>query len=244
MGAISSCNRRTADVQQGFFERSGTPAIARTPEAGTLQLQTKAYGRGRNGLRRLAYRRCEFDHDCGSTEFTIPSKYARELARMYSTGTCTIMMLDTIYYGKDDFIVVNWTNGRRVAKSTKFKPLDGRFPNWKAIVDENQGNQWKGELSGPANLLLPFFQIDRKIDLRVNGRIEIYSNPIRVASVAAKKPISHDGQFDIRIDQDYVADFLRACGESFVSIRVLDDGHPVYCESDNGFAFVHHADGS
>jgi DNA polymerase III sliding clamp (beta) subunit (PCNA family) len=188
--------------------------------------------------RRLAYRRIELDHDCEPMEFTIPAKQARELAKMYSTGTCTVTMLDTIYYGKDDFIVVNWTNGRRVAKQTKFKPLDGRFPNWKAIVDENQSNQWKGELSGPADLLLPFFVIDRKIDLRVNGKAQIYSTPTTIrGSVtrrANEKTISHDGEFDIRIDQDYVADFLRACGESFVSIRVLDDSHPVFCESDNG----------
>jgi DNA polymerase-3 subunit beta len=187
--------------------------------------------------RRLAYRRFEFDPHCEPTEFTIPAKQARELARMYSTGTCTVDI-------RPDRIAVKWRNGRRASKLTSFAPLEGRFPKWQDVVADQTGRDWKGELSGPADLLLPFFQIDRKIDVRVNGRAEVYSPAISIGGSVTRRAnprankktqaISHHGQFDIRIDQDYVADYLRACGDSFVTIRVVDEHTAVYCESECG----------
>lgn len=184
--------------------------------------------------RRLAHRRFELDHDLDPCQFTIPRKAALELSRIYSDKGFATVSVDV------DSVNVSWRNGRRQSKVTSFQPLEGRYPKWQDIVTGLNERNWQGEISGPADMISPLFEPRQGIDLRVNGRIESYSQAIaldcRGITTRNKKSreVKHDGAFDIRIDPSYFAEFLAACGDSLVTIRVEDEHNPAYLQSENG----------
>lgn len=186
--------------------------------------------------RRMAWRRIELDHGLEPIEFTIPVKEAKALARMYPKGNATV----EISAAK---IVVKWRNGKRKDQETKFEPLAGRYPKWQDVVTDAKSSKKTGELSGPADLLLPYFAPEAGITLSVNGKATASGKSQEMTSKSWNKgrmteSIQHSGEFSIRVSRDFMTDVLSACGKASVTIKVSDSYSAVWIECETGLCSV------
>lgn len=193
--------------------------------------------------RRMAWRRIEIDHGLEPIEFTIPAKEAKVLSRMYSGGTATVC-IDGEHELSIRKIDVKWRNGKRKDQTTSFKPLEGRYPKWQDVVAGAKDKPWIGELSGPADLLLPFFAPDEGITITANCHVNATSPLRRIQgnrlTARGKKgeSIQHSGEFSVHVSRAFMAEMLSACGESIVTIKVASMDSPVWIECENGLCSV------
>lgn len=176
--------------------------------------------------RRLAWRSFQIEAGQDPVSFTIPTKAAKELARMPRTKTAVVIV-------DESQVIVEWENRKRQDKQTTFTPLEGRFPKWRDVVNGAR-KEWNGELSGKADELLAHFAQETAIDILVNGSAVSYRHEQRIVS----KSIKHEGEFDVCLTNEFLVDVLSACGESYVSIRVFDKHNPVWIDCDNGLQSV------
>lgn len=200
--------------------------------------------------RRMAWRRIEIDHGLEPIQFTIPAKEAKALSRMYSKGNA-IIEIDSdpikapIPCDSIRKIVVKWRNGRRKDQTTSFEPLAGRYPKWQEVVASSKPNPAIGELSGPADLLLPYFAPEDGITLSVNGKAtasgksqEMIGKRILQKRGKKSESIQHSGEFSIRVSRDFMTDVLSACGKASVTIKVSDSHSAVWIECETGLCSV------